>query len=81
MGPLNAEMKTLAVQRQGDIKYPIQWTTLGEYLGFLERKGIAPNVASFVGATTVRQHELGEKRRRPQSRAAAADARRWSARR
>ena len=61
MGPLSDEMKTLAVQRQGDIKYPIQWTTLGEYLGFLERKGIAPNVASFVGATTVRQIVLGEK--------------------
>jgi len=61
MGPLNPEMKALAVQRQGDIKYPIQWTTLGEYLQFLERKGIAVNVASFVGATTVRQHELGER--------------------
>ena len=61
MGPLSDEMKTLAVQRQGDIKYPIQWTTLGEYLGFLERKGIAPNVASFVGATTIRQNVLGEK--------------------
>lgn len=61
MGPLNNEMKKLAVQRQGDIKYPIQWTTLGEYLGYLERKGIALNVASFVGATTVRQNVLGEK--------------------
>ena len=61
MGPLSDEMKTLAVQRQGEIKYPIQWTTLGEYLGFLERKGIAPNVASFVGATTIRQNVLGEK--------------------
>ena len=60
MGPLSEDMKKLAVQRQGDIKYPIEWTTLGEYLGFLERKGIAPNVASFVGATTVRQHVLGE---------------------
>jgi N-acyl-D-amino-acid deacylase len=60
MGPLSAEMKKLAVQRQGDIKYPIRWTTLGDYLRFLERKGIAPNVASFVGATTVRQHVLGE---------------------
>ena len=61
MGPLSPTMKTLAVQRQGDIKYPIQWTTLGEYLGFLERKGIAVNVASFVGATTIRQNVLGEK--------------------
>jgi N-acyl-D-amino-acid deacylase len=60
MGPISPTMKTLAVQRQGDIKYPIEWTTLGDYLGFLERKGIAVNVASFVGATTVRQHVLGE---------------------
>ena len=61
MGPLNPEMKRLAVKRQGDIKYPIQWTTLGQYLEFLQRKGVTPNVASFVGATTVRVHELGEK--------------------
>jgi N-acyl-D-amino-acid deacylase len=60
MGPLNPQMKKLAVERQGDIKYPIEWTTLGDYLNFLERKGTALNVASFVGATTVRQHELGE---------------------
>ncbi len=61
MGPLNPEMKKLAVKRQGDIKYPIKWTTLGQYLEFLQKKGITPNVASFVGATTVRVHELGEK--------------------
>ncbi len=60
MGPYTDEMKRLAVQRQGDIKYPIEWTTLGEYLGFLERKGVAVNVASFVGATTIRQNVLGE---------------------
>jgi N-acyl-D-amino-acid deacylase len=61
MGPLNPEMKRLGAARQDDIKFPITWTTLGEYLGTLEKKGIAPNVASFVGATTVRVHELGEK--------------------
>lgn len=61
MGPLNPEMKRLAVKRQGDIKYPIRWTTLGQYLDYLQRKGVTPNVASFVGATTVRVHELGEK--------------------
>ena len=61
MGPLNPEMKKLAVQRQSDIKYPIKWTTLGQYLQYLQTKGITPNVASFVGATTVRRHELGEK--------------------
>jgi N-acyl-D-amino-acid deacylase len=61
MGPLNPTMKKLAVQRQGDIKYPIRWTTLGDYLSYLQRKGTALNVASFVGATTVRQYELGER--------------------
>jgi N-acyl-D-amino-acid deacylase len=60
MGPLNPEMKAEVQKRQGDIEYPIDWTTLGEYLDYLERRGIAPNVASFVGATTVRMHELGE---------------------
>ena len=61
MGPLTPQMKRLAVKRQGDIKYPISWTTLAEYLEYLQHKGVTPNVASFVGATTVRVHELGEK--------------------
>ena len=61
MGPLNPEMKRLALKRQDDIRFPITWTTLGQYLEFMQRKGITPNIASFVGATTVRQHELGER--------------------
>ncbi|MGN6155052.1 MAG: N-acyl-D-amino-acid deacylase family protein [Sphingomicrobium sp.] len=61
MGPLTPEMKRLDVKRQGDIKYPVQWTTLAQYLDWLTKRGISPNVASFVGATTVRVHELGEK--------------------
>jgi N-acyl-D-amino-acid deacylase len=60
MGPLNQKMKALMVARQDDIKFPVTWTTLGEYLEGLERKGIAPNVASFVGAPTVRTYVLGE---------------------
>jgi N-acyl-D-amino-acid deacylase len=60
MGPLNQKMKELMVARQEDIKFPVTWTTLGEYLEGLERKGIAPNVASFVGAPTVRTYVLGE---------------------
>src|SRR5918998_1404617 len=51
MGPYSEEMKRLAVQRQGDIKYPIEWTTLGEYLGSLERKGVAGNVDELVELT------------------------------
>lgn len=60
MGPLNDDMKLKAEQRQGDIKYKIDWTSLGQFLEKLETKGVAMNVASFVGATTVRVHELGE---------------------
>jgi len=60
MGPLNARMKADALARQGDIRYPIEWTTLGDYLEYLEARGVTPNVASFVGATTVRIHVLGE---------------------
>ena len=60
MGPLSPAMKELAAKRQGDIKYPVGWTTLGEYLAMLEKRGIAPNVASFVGAGTVRENLLGE---------------------
>lgn len=65
MGPYNEKMKADALKQQGDIRYPIEWTTLGEYLEYLERRGITPNVASFVGATTVRIHELGEGDVRP----------------
>ncbi len=61
MGPLNAAMKKNGRARQDDIKYPITWTSLGDYLEFLQKKGVSPNVASFIGATTVRIHELGEK--------------------
>jgi N-acyl-D-amino-acid deacylase len=60
MGPLTPRMKALALQREGDIKYPITWTTLGEYLEGLEKKGISPNVAAFVGEGTVRTNLLGE---------------------
>src|SRR5688500_18911638 len=65
MGPLNAEMKKAMLERQGDIKFDIPWTTLGQYLEFLEKRGVTPNVASFVGATTVRIHEIGYEDRAP----------------
>jgi N-acyl-D-amino-acid deacylase len=60
MGPLTDSMKANMRAEQGDIRYDIAWTTLGEYLEHLVARGIAPNVASFVGATTVRMHVLGE---------------------
>jgi N-acyl-D-amino-acid deacylase len=60
MGPLTSQMKRLMRKREGDIKYPVRWTTLAQYLDWLTRRGVSPNVASFVGAATVRVHELGE---------------------
>jgi N-acyl-D-amino-acid deacylase len=59
MGPLTDSMKTVALSQQGDIRYPINWTTLGGYLDTLVAKGISTNVASFVGATTIREHVIG----------------------
>jgi N-acyl-D-amino-acid deacylase len=64
-GPLNEKMKKEALKDQGDIKYDISWNTLGEYLNFLEKKGVATNIASFIGATTVRIFVLGYENRAP----------------
>ncbi len=65
MGPLTPEMKKRAVEQMGDIKYDITWTTLSEYLSGLERRGVSQNVASFLGATTVREHVIGLDDRKP----------------
>jgi N-acyl-D-amino-acid deacylase len=58
-GPLNEELKAYMKKNQGDIKYDINWTTLGEYLQFLEDKGVSTNIASFIGATTLRINAVG----------------------
>ena len=60
LGPLTPEMKKLAKERQTDIQYDIAWTSLGEYLEHLQSRGIAPNVASYIGAATTRINVLGE---------------------
>ncbi len=59
-GPLTPQMQKLEQQRQGDIKFPITWTTLGGYLDAVVKHGISPNIASFVGGGTVRTNLLGE---------------------
>ncbi|MEI8110264.1 MAG: D-aminoacylase [Chitinophagia bacterium] len=59
-GPLNNQMKKQVQEGQGDIKYPVHWNTLGEYMQQLEKKGISPNIASYVGAGTIRINVLGE---------------------
>ncbi len=65
MGPLNPKMKKELKDGQGDIKYDVAWNTLGEYLQYLETKGVSCNVASFVGATSVRIYVMGEDNRDP----------------
>jgi len=65
MGPLNPRMKQEMQHRQGDIRYKVEWTTLREYLDYLVRRGISTNVASFVGAATVREYALGYDNRPP----------------
>lgn len=68
LGPLNARMTRERLEQQGDIRYDITWTTLDGALRALEARGIAPNIASFVGATTVRMHELANDDRPPTPR-------------
>ena len=65
MGPLNEKMRQELAEDQGDIKYDVSWTTLGEYLDSLAKRGVSCNVASFIGATTVRIHEIGYADRAP----------------
>jgi N-acyl-D-amino-acid deacylase len=65
MGPLNDAMKKRAYEQMGDIKFEITWTTLSEYLKELERRGVSQNVASYIGATTIREHVIGLEDRKP----------------
>ncbi len=66
-GPLSESMKRGMMASQGDIRYDIEWTTLGEYLEYLEKKGVSTNIASFVGTATVRIHTVGYDNRQPTS--------------
>ena len=65
LGPLNERMRRERLEQQGDIKYDISWTTLDEALETLVARGISTNIASFVGATTVRMHEIASDDRPP----------------
>jgi N-acyl-D-amino-acid deacylase len=65
MGPLNPKMKQQWQDGQGDIKYKVEWNTLGEYMNFLEKKGVSCNIASFVGTGVVRQYVIGEDDKAP----------------
>jgi N-acyl-D-amino-acid deacylase len=65
MGPLNDRMKARYVREQRDIKFDIKWKTLAEYLRYLEERGVSCNVASFLGATTVREYVIGLEDKQP----------------
>jgi N-acyl-D-amino-acid deacylase len=65
MGPLTDAMKARMREAQGDVTFDITWTTLAEYLRELERRGVSQNVASFIGATTIREHVIGLEDRKP----------------
>jgi N-acyl-D-amino-acid deacylase len=65
MGPLNDRMKERIRREQGDIKYEIKWNTLSEYLRYMEGRGISCNIASFVGATTIRDYVIGLEDKQP----------------
>ena len=63
MGPLNDVMRQEMLERQSDIRFDVEWTTLGEYLDHLEARGVSPNVASYVGAGTLRTHQIAYENR------------------
>src|SRR5213082_1187684 len=65
MGPVNDRLREYAVKQQSDIKYDIKWNTLAEYLQYLERRGVSCNVASFIGATTIRENVIGFEDKQP----------------
>jgi N-acyl-D-amino-acid deacylase len=65
MGPVNDRVREHKIQEQTDIKYDITWNTLAEYLQFLEKRGVSCNVASFIGATTIRENVIGYEDKQP----------------
>ncbi|PYK17661.1 MAG: aminoacylase [Verrucomicrobia bacterium] len=65
MGPVNDRVREHQIREQTDIKYDITWNTLAEYLQYLETHGISCNVASFIGATTIREYVIGFEDKQP----------------
>src|SRR5205814_2399221 len=59
MGPVNDRVREHMLRTQSDIKYDIKWNTLAEYLQYLEKRGVSCNIASFIGATTIRENVIG----------------------
>ena len=65
MGPVNDRVREEKIREQTDIKYDIPWNTLAEYLQYLEKRGVSCNVASFIGATTIREYVIGNDDKQP----------------
>ena len=65
MGPVNDRIREHILREQADIKYDIKWSTLAEYLQYLEKRGVSCNVASFIGATTIREYVIGFEDKQP----------------
>src|SRR5215216_3288782 len=65
MGPVNDRVREHKIREQADIKYDITWNTLAEYLQYLEKRGVSCNVASFIGATTIREYVIGFEDKQP----------------
>jgi N-acyl-D-aspartate/D-glutamate deacylase len=65
MGPINDRLREHKIREQTDIKYDIPWNTLAEYLQYLEKRGVSCNVASFIGATTIREYVIGYEDKQP----------------
>src|SRR5436309_6770760 len=65
MGPVNDRVRQYMLKQQSDIKYDIPWNTLVEYLQYLEKRGVSCNIASFIGATTIRENVIGFEDKQP----------------
>jgi N-acyl-D-amino-acid deacylase len=65
MGPLTDDMRRMAIEAQGDLKYPVTWKTLHEGMLDLQNRGVSTNFASFIGAATLRQYAIGDKDKPP----------------
>ena len=65
MGPVNDRVREHKIREQTDIKYDIPWNTLAEYLQHLQKRGVSCNVASFIGATTIREYVIGYEDKQP----------------
>ena len=81
MGPVNDRVRDYMLKQQTEIKYDITWKTLAEYLQYLEKRGVSCNVASFIGATTIRENVIGFENKEPRPsnwiRCASSCGERW----